>query len=95
MRYLVKIACQLCFLNAIANAKTYLTPELIDSRLECDGMNSPVCMNGGVCADWSKLSSFHVNFEACVCAKSFYGPHCEYSDERQFSHESPRFRRRM
>ena len=69
--------------------KTYLRPEqLIDSGLECDGgrPDSLVCLNGGVCADWSKLSGFHVSFESCICANRFYGANCEYSDERQFSH---------
>ena len=99
MQYLLKIACQLLLLNTIAetNAKTYLRPELVDSQLKCDGLDSRVCLNGGVCADWSKLSGFYVNHEACVCANGFYGPNCEYSDEHsQFSQSaSPRIRRRM
>ena len=50
--------------------------------LECDTDDAPICINGGVCLDSSKLNSLWMNFDygmACVCPKSYYGPHCEFS----------------
>ena len=48
--------------------------------LECDSPDAPICMNGGVCFDMSKLSRERkMNHMTCYCSKEYFGPHCEFS----------------
>ena len=79
---------QVCLCTSICS-KVYFSPENVDSQLECNTMHSKICLNGGVCADWSKLLNVYPgSYENCICMNGFYGPHCEYMDELYFARKS-------
>ena len=66
-------------------------------QLICNSEDSLICMNGGICIDLRSLYGItrnRVNAQACVCEKSFYGPHCEYEDRRSYRLEARRNRKR-
>ena len=52
-------------------------------------MNSPVCLNGGVCVNWFGLQN---GYESCICESSFYGPHCEFKDVVGSNYEESQLR---
>ena len=57
-------------------------------QIECYSMNSPICLNSGLCVDWGRLLlGGYMNHEECICQPGFYGPRCEYVDEH---YRSPR-----
>ena len=84
--------CYFCLLNQI-NARYYLSPNHVDNELKCDSIDSKICLNGGICADWSKLLNIYGRHEVCVCQTGFYGPHCEFVDEHEFLKLGSRKRR--
>ena len=51
--------------------------------LECNTDAAPICLNGGICFDWSKIGGVSirndVNLMGCYCQQRFYGPHCEFA----------------
>ena len=60
-----------------------------DDSLSCDGEQSLVCMNGGVCVDFGKIGRFRFRggvqgHQSCICSFGFYGPHCEYVESQDY-----------
>ncbi len=55
---------------------------------ECTNQNSPICMNGGGCFSYYRVTRGYSDYESCICEAGFYGPHCEYKNEmsRKFVH---------
>ena len=81
------------YLISSISARTFLTPELVNKNIECNELNNRICLNGGICADFSiLLGSYEVN-PTCVCSRGFYGPSCEYVDERYFLSRESRMKR--
>ena len=52
--------------------------------LECNSINAPICLNGGLCVDWSKFGDNRLSHQSCQCQEGFFGPHCEYSTSTLF-----------
>merc|ERR1711976_1012419 len=50
---------------------------------ECIGQNSPICMNGGSCFSYFRVTRGYSNLEKCVCEAGFFGPHCEYKNDME------------
>merc|ERR1712046_178839 len=48
---------------------------------ECTNPDSPICMNGGACFSYFRVTRGYSNLEKCVCEAGFFGPHCEYKNE--------------
>ena len=76
-------------------ARVILSPENIGTALECDKLESKICMNNGVCVDWARMFNVYGEHESCVCQYGFYGPHCEYADERVLFKRDSRVRRQQ
>ena len=93
IRYIIAIS--LILTSSTISAKIYLTPELIDEDLQCNEFNNRICMNGGVCADFSILFGWYEINPACVCQRGFYGPSCEYADEGFIRSRESRMKRRF
>merc|ERR1711997_133573 len=78
----------LYFLLLTISISTTVSISFEFTPFECTKHNSPICMNGGGCFSYYKITQGYIDHDICFCEAGFYGPHCEYKNEmsRKFVH---------